>query len=209
MAEKSSLDKLIAYVGILVSVFGILFVGYFFLTFSSFIDTIHQSATSQVDSGIAILMDAKGIVSSTADSIDSLTSFAGNASTALNQSADAMEGVGTAIDSLASSLGSIPYMSAGTTAPLYSAASGMDDTADSMRETAGSMANVSGNAISTAAGVQSLEDDIDGNVASLEGTRRQLDEMHSTAKIGLILGSALVALLFVLNGLSFYRQLRE
>lgn len=208
MAEKSTLDRIISYVGILTSVFGILLVVYLFTVFGSFIDAFHQSAVSQADSAISILTDAKLIVSSTADSIDSFSSMARNASTALDQSAYAMDGMGDAVNSLAVSLGAIPYMPAEAINPLRSSATAMKGTGESIRDTAASMENISGTSLSTAAGVQSLEEDIDANIISLEATKRQIDDMQATARLGLFLASALVALTFLLNGLNFYRQLK-
>lgn len=208
MAEKSMLDRTISYVGILTCVFGILLVIYLFTVFGSFLDSFHQIAMNQTDSAIAVFVDAKTIVSSTADSIDSFGAFASNASTMLSQSSSAMTDMGSAVNSLAASLGAIPYMPAEAISPLYSSAAAMSDTADSMQDTAASMQNITDSTLSTATGVQSLKENIDANIRSLETTKRQMSEMYSTAKLGLFLTSALATLIFLLNGLTFYRQLK-
>jgi methyl-accepting chemotaxis protein len=141
--------------------------------------------------------------------MDSLTSFAKNASSTLNASAGSLESMGGAVGSLASSLASVPYMPEGALGPLQSAADELEGTAQGMRGTAASMANASDNALSTASGVQSLKEDIGDSIASMEDTKRQIDEMQRNAKIGLVLGSVLAVLMFALNSLSFYRQLKD
>lgn len=209
MAEKSGLDKAISYVGILVSVVGIALTLFFFLIFNGLIDGIHTSAIAQVDSAIAIMGDVQVIVEGTANSVDSFNSFAQNSSGAMDETADAVEAMATAMDALASGIGSIPYMPSEATGALEDSASQIEDTAEYMRETSNSMQNVSGNALSTAVGMQQLKEDVNSNIASLQQTRKQIEDMYGTAKLGLVLGTILLVMIFVLTALSFYRQLRE
>ena len=203
----SALDKTISYVGIAASGIGILFTVFMFIILNGTIDSVHKAATDQVDSAIAILQDAGGIVQSTADSMDSFSAFAKNASVSVNRSADAVGSMGDAIDLFATALGAIPYMGEAS-APLHDAADEMGKSEVYMHQTAASMANVTGNVVSTATGVQQLNSDIQDNVESLEKTKKELDNISGTLKIGLILGSLLALLLFALNGLTFYRQLQ-
>jgi cell division septal protein FtsQ len=57
--------------------------------------------------------------------------------------------------------------------------------------------------------VQQLKADVQNNIEAWEQTRKQINDMYATAKIGLILGTVLIVLIFILTALSFYRQLRE
>lgn len=205
----SALDKTISYVGMAASGVGIILTVFIFIVLNGAIDSAHKVATDQVDSAISILQDAGDIVQSTSDTMDSFSSFAKNASSSVERSADAISAMGDAFDTFASSLGSIPYMPSEATAPLHDAADEMDDTADHMQDTAAAMANMTDNAVSTATGVQQLKEDIDTNVESLQGAKKQLNDTAGMLKIGLVLGSLLGLLLFALNGLTFYRQLRQ
>lgn len=207
MASQKALDRVICFIGILAGIAGIAFTIYIYLVLGSMIDAIHASAISQADSAISLLQDAGGVVSSAAGTMDSLTLFAKNASSSLNQTADSIGSTGTAIGALASAISSIPYLPSQATAPLHSASSELQGTATSMRETASSMAGASDEALSAASGVKGLEDDIEESIAGLEETKGQLDAMHQTARLGLFLGTALAALTFCLNALTFYRQL--
>jgi len=208
MAKQAFLDKMICYAGILVGVFGILFSAYMFFVLGDAVDALHQTAISQADSAINILIDAKGIASTTSDSMDSLTSFAKNSSVALGQSADSLASMGAAISSLSSSLEQIPFMPAEATGSLESAAQDLSGAAEDMQDTASSMGDASDSALSTASGVSAMEDDIGRSIASLEDTKKRIDGIHSTARLGLLLGTMLAVLMFGLNALSFYRQLR-
>ncbi|MDD5172132.1 MAG: hypothetical protein PHF60_03800 [Candidatus ainarchaeum sp.] len=205
----SALDKIISYVVFGSSEVGILLTAFLFITLNGAIDSVHNAAIGQVDSAISILQDAGSIVQSTADSVDSFSAFAQYASVSVNQSADAIKGMGEAIDLFAASLGAVPYMPSEATAPLYASADEIGNTADYMHQTAASMANVTGNTVSTATGIQALKEDINTNVLSLQSTKKQIDDIAGTLKIGLVLGSLLALLLFALNGLTFYRQLRN
>ncbi len=209
MAEKSGLDKAISYVGILVSVVGILLTVFFFFILNGLIDGIHSSAIAEVDSAIGIMQDVGVIVDGTANSVDSFSSFAQNASGAMNETASAVEGMSTAMNALATGVSSIPLMPGDVSGALHDSASQIRDTADYMKETSFSMQNVSGNAISTATGVQQLKEDVHTNIAALEQAKRQIDDMHTTAQIALILGTVLIVLVFILNGMNFYKQLKE
>ncbi len=209
MAEKTGLDKAISYVGISISVVGVLLTVFFFLIFNGLIDGVHEAAIAQVDSAISIMRDLGVVVEGTADSVDSFSSFAQNASGAMDETAGAVEGMGTAMNALASGISSIPYMPGEATSALYASAEQIEGTAEYMRETSNSMQNVSENAVSTAMGVQQLKADVQNNIAAWEQTRKQINDMYATAKIGLILGTVLIVLIFVLTALSFYRQLRE
>jgi methyl-accepting chemotaxis protein len=93
------------------------------------------------------------------------------------------------------------------TDPLQSAAQGITGTAADMKNTAASMGNVTDNALATATGVTALKEDISQSIASLEGTKKQIDSIHGTVRLGLLLGTILAVLMFGLNALSFYRQL--
>jgi hypothetical protein len=207
MAKPTALDKVISYTGILVGIFGIIFTIYMFLVIGDAVDAIHAAAINQTNAAIGILADARGIVVATSDSMDSLTSFARNSSNALNQSADSFSSMGTAVSFLATSLGQVPYMPKEATDPLQSAAQGISGTAADMKNTAASMGNVTDNALATATGVTALKEDISQSIASLEGTKKQIDGIHGTVRLGLLLGTILAVLMFGLNALSFYRQL--
>jgi len=208
MGGLTLLDRTICYVGILVGVFGILFSIYMYLVIGDAVDAIRDTAIRQADSAIQILADAHGIVAATAGSLDSLTSFAKNSSATLNQSADSLSSMGIAVTFLATSLSQVPYMPGEATGPLASAAQGLSGTANGMKETAASMANVSDNALATATGVAAMDEDISDSIASLEDTKEQVEGLHATVRLGLLLGSILAVLMFALNGLNFYRQLR-
>jgi methyl-accepting chemotaxis protein len=208
MGSLALLDRIICFLGILVGVFGIIFSIYMFLVIGDGVDAIHGSAIGQVDSAISILADARGIVSATADSMNSLTSFAKNSSDTLNQTADSLSSMGTAVSFLAVSLGQVPYMPDEATGPLESAAQGLSGTAQDMKGTAASMAGVTDNALSTASGVAAMDEDIAKSITSLEETKKQIDGIHGTVRFCLLLGTILAVLMFGLNGLSFYRQLR-
>jgi hypothetical protein len=207
MAKPTTLDRIISYTGILVGVFGIVFSIYMFLVIGDAVDAIHNAAINQTDSAIGILGDAQGVVVAASDSMDSLTSFAKNSSGALNQTADSFSSMGTAISFLAVSLGQVPYMPKEATDPLQSAAQGISGTAMDMKGTAASMGNVTDNALATASGVTALKEDISQSIASLEETKKQIDSIHGTVRLGLLLGTILAVLMFSLNALSFYRQL--
>ncbi len=208
MAKPGMLDRIIAYTGILAGVFGIAFTIYMFLVLGDAVDAIRASSISQVDSVIGIMQDAHGIVAATAGSMDSLTAFAKNSSGTLNQSADSLSSMGSAVAFLAVSLSQVPYMPEEATGTLASAAEGLSGTAMDMKDTAASMSNVTDSALATASGVAAMEEDIAESIASLDETKRQIDGIHGTVRLGLLLGSMLAVLMFALNALNFYRQLR-
>jgi hypothetical protein len=209
MAALTALDKVICYLGMLVGVSGIVFSIYMFLALGDAVDALRESATGQVDSAIVILNDAHGIVSATAGSMDSLTAFAKNSSLALGQSADSLDSMGSAVSSLAASISLIPYMPGEASASLESAADGLSQTAKDMKGTAASMQSASDNALATMTGVSAMEEDISGSIQSLHETKMRIDGIHATVRLGLLIGTILAVLMFALNGLSFYRQLRQ
>ncbi|MFH0737471.1 MAG: hypothetical protein V1827_02145 [Candidatus Micrarchaeota archaeon] len=209
MAKPPFLDRAIAIVGILVGISGIIFSIYMYSVLSGAVTLVHDTAIAQADSAIGILADTKLIVQGTADSVDSLTSFAKNSSETLNQSADSFDSMGSAITSLATSLNSIPYMPQEATSSLRTAGEDLSGTADQMRDTAGSMGEVGDDALSTASGITALDEDIDKSIASLQDTKKQADDVAGTAQLGLLLGTISIVLLFCLNALSFYRQLKS
>lgn len=209
MAEKgSSLDKAIAYVGLGVSVVGILLALWFLFVFNGLLDAVHETSIDQVDAVIAMMGDTLMIVNSTANSIDSFSEFAVDGAETLDYSAEAVGGLADAAEGLAASLASIPLMPSDAVAPLYSTATELRTTADSMEKSAESMGEFSGETLSAALGVESLKENIQGSKRDMEATKRKLDEIHLTAKTGLFLGTVLLVLLFALNGLTFYRQLK-
>jgi hypothetical protein len=206
MAEKSGLDRAIAYFGVGASVVGILFALWSFFLFNGLLDAVHEAGVGQVDAVISMMGDTLVIVNSTANSMDSFSEAAADGAATMGYSAEAVGSLAEAVEGLAASLGSIPLMPSGATASLYSTASEMRASADSMEETAGSMGGFSGEALSATLGVQALEEDIAQSILELEQAKKKLDEIHFTAKSGLVLGTLLLVLLFALNGLSFYRQ---
>jgi len=209
MAEiKSSLDKAIAYVGILVGIAGIALTLWLFFVFDGLLDSLHQTSISQVDAVISVLHDSVDIVNYSAASIDSLGAFASNTSIALQYSADALDGMSTAVTGLADSIGSIPYMPSGTVAPLYDTSADISETADSIETTAASMQTASGDVLSATLGLQLLQADIEGSIEGMEKTKDDLDSIHFTAKTGLTLATVLLVLVFALNSLMFYQQLK-
>lgn len=209
MAEKKSgLDKAIGYLGIGASIMGILLMLWLFFVFNGLIDAMHEVSIGQVDSMIAMLEDSLMIVNATSNSVDAMGSFATNSSATLQHSASAMDGMAGAIDMLAFSLAAIPYMPSEATSPLYSASADMKNVAVSMQETADSMGEATGEALSAGLGIQQLEGEIEQSIANMEKTKKQIDDIHFTAKTGLVMGSLLLMMLFALNGLTFYRQLK-
>ena len=209
MAGKSGLDKAIAVFGVGVSVIGILLVLWFFFIFNGLLDAVHEISIGQVDAVISVLENTRLVVNSTATSVDSFGEFAEDAYVTLQSSADVMAGMSDAVGGLAAGVGTIPLMPAEVTNSLYSTSSDMGDTAVSMQETADSMEGVTQDTLSTALGIRAIEEDVEEGIANMEETKEKLDELHFTAKTGLFLGSALLVMLFVLNALSFYRQLKE
>jgi hypothetical protein len=103
----------------------------------------------------------------------------------------------------------IPLMPQDAGAPLESAADGLSLTAKDIRDTAASMQGVSDNALATMTGVSAMEEDIASSIRSLNETNARIDGIHATVRLGLLLGTILSVLMFGLNGLSFYRQLRQ
>jgi methyl-accepting chemotaxis protein len=209
MAGKSGLDKAIAVFGIGVSAVGILLIIWLFFMFNGLIDSFHEIGIGQVDAAISVLENTRIVVNSTATSIDAFGEFTTDAYDALQNSADVMEGMSGAVNGLAGAVGSIPYMPADVTSSLYSSAADMDAAAASMQGTADSMEDIKGGALSATLGIGQMESDIESSIEDMQKTKRKLDEMQFTAKTGLILGSMLLVMLFALNGLTFYRQLRE
>ena len=207
--KKSGLDKTIAVFGVGVSVVGILLALWFFFIFNGLLDSVHEISIGQVDAVISVLDNTRLVVNSTAASVDSFGQFAEDAYTTLQSSADVMVDMSGAVNGLAGAIGAIPYMPAEATAPLYSTASDMGNTAVSMQETADSMEGVTQDTLSTSLGIRAIEEDVEEGIANMDETRKQLDEMHFTAKTGLFLGTALLVMLFTLNALTFYRQLKE
>lgn len=208
-SNKTSLDKTIAYVGILVGIAGIALTLWLFFVFDGLLDSIHQTSLNQVDTVISVLHDSVEIVNYSAASVDSLGEFASNTSTALQYSADALGGMSIAVSGLADSIGSIPYMPKEAVAPLYSTSEDVSAMADSIEETAASMETASGDVLSATLGLQALQEDIENSIGGLEKTKDDISNMHLTAKTGLILGTILLILVFALNSLMFYRQLRQ
>ena len=210
MAEKkSSLDKTIAVFGVGVSVVGILLVLWFFFIFNGLLDSVHEISIGQVDAVISVLENTRLVVNSTASSVDSFGEFAEDAYTTLQSSADVMGGMSDAVSGLAGAIGAIPYMPSDVTGSLYSTSSDMKDTAVSMQETADSMENIKEDTLSTTLGITAIEEDVSTSIANMRETKEQIDEMHFTAKTGLFLGTLLLVMLFTLNALTFYRQLRD
>jgi len=207
-SNKSSLDKTIAYVGILVGIAGIALTLWLFFVFGDILDSLHQTSINQVDTVISVLHDSVSIVNYSAASIDSMAGFATDTSTALGYSADALDGMADAVEGLAFSLASIPYMPSETITPLYTTADDISSTADSIDETAVSMGAVSGDVLSATLGLQSLQGDIEESITGLEQTKNDLNSIYITAKTGLTLGTLLLILVFALNSLMFYRQLK-
>jgi len=207
-SNKSSLDKAIAYVGILVGIAGIALTLWLFFVFSDILDSLHQTSINQVDTVISVLHDSVDIVNYSAASIDSMAEFATDTSTALEYSSDALEGMADAVEGLAGSIASIPYMPSETVDPLYTTASDISDTGDSIAETAASMETASGDVLSATLGLQTLQGDIENSITGLEDTKKDLNNIHLTAKTGLTLGMVLLILVFALNSLMFYRQLK-
>lgn len=207
--SKSSLDKTIAYVGILVGIAGIALTLWLFFVFDGLLDSLHQTSIGQVDSVISVLDDSITIVNYSAASIDSMAEFATDTSVALGYSADALDGMSTAVTGLADSIGSIPYMPSETVNPLYDTALDISTMADSIKDTAGSMETASGDVVSTTLGLHALQQDIEESKEGMEKTKEDLNNIHFTAKTGLILASLLLVLVFALNSLMFYRQVKQ
>ncbi len=210
MAEKKSgLDKAIAVFGIGVSILGILLAFWFLFVFNGLLDSAHEISIGQVDSVISVLENTRLVVTSTASSVDSFGEFATDAYATLESSAEAMVGMSDAVSGLAAGVGAIPYMPSDVTNSLYSTSSDMSETAISMQETADSMKSIKNETLSTAIGITAIEEEVAEGIANMRETKKKLDEMHFTAKTGLFLGIGLLVMLFALNGLSFYRQLRD
>lgn len=210
MAEKKSgLDKAIAVFGIGVSVLGILLAFWFLFVFNGLLDSAHEISIGQVDSVISVLESTRLVVNSTASSVNSFGEFATGAYATLQSSAEVMVEMSGAVSGLASGVGSIPLMPSDVTNSLYSTSSDMSETAISMQETADSMESIKEDTLSTSLGITAIEEEIEDGIADMQKTKRKLDEMHFTAKTGLFLGIGLLVMLFALNGLSFYRQLRD
>lgn len=209
MERKSGLDKAIAVFGVGVSAVGILLIIWLFFMFNGLIDAFHEIGVGQVDAAISVLENTRLVVNSTATSVDAFGEFTTDAYATLQNSADVMEGMSGAVNGLAGAVGSIPYMPAEVTASLYSSAADMEEAASSMQETAGSMEEINEGALSATLGISQVESDIGSSISDMEKTKRKLDEMQFTAKTGLVLGSVLLVMLFALNALTFYRQLRE
>ncbi len=210
MAEKKgSLDKTIAVFGVGVSVVGILLVLWFFFIFNGLLDSVHEISIGQVDAVISVLENTRLVVNSTASSVDSFGEFATDAYATLQSSADVMVDMSGAVNGLAGAIGAIPYMPSDVTGSLYSTASDMGETAVSMQETADSMESIKEDTISTTLGITAIEEDVSTSIANMRETKKQIDEMHFTAKTGLFLGTLLLMMLFSLNALTFYRQLKE
>ncbi len=201
-------DRLISYAGIIASIAGIALAVWFFTVFNGLLDAVHETSIAQVDSAISIFNDSLTIVSATSESVDSLGSFTTNTSATIQYSAEALEGMADATGSFASSLGSLPLVPREAVAPLYDTASQMEEAAGSLEETASSMETASGDVLSAALGIQALEQSIEESMYGMEQTKEQMDSMHATAKTGLVLMTVLVIALFVLTGLSYYRQIR-
>ncbi|MBD3398585.1 hypothetical protein GF412_05075 [Candidatus Micrarchaeota archaeon] len=206
--KKSGLDKAIAVFGVGLSAFGILLAIWFLFLFNGMIDSVHQAGIEQADAVISVLQNTRIVVNSTAESVDSFAEFAGDAYITMQSSADVMADMSGAVSGLAGAVGAIPYMPAEVSGSLYSTASDMDTAAVSMQETAGSMEGVANETLSASLGINAIEEDVGKGIANLEKTKKELDAMHLTAKTGLFLGTGLLVMLFALNGLSFYRQLR-
>ncbi|MEM4272213.1 MAG: hypothetical protein QXH30_01360 [Candidatus Bilamarchaeaceae archaeon] len=209
MAEKSGLGKAISYVGIAVGAIGIMITIFFFFIFNGLLDGIHSASLAQVDSAIAVMRDVGIIVEGTANSVDSFNAFAQNASGAMGDAADAVGGMGDAMNALAIGVSAIPMMPEEVSGVLKESAKQIGETAESMQGASSSMEGVSGNALSTAMGIQQLKEDVQASIASLEQTKKQINEIYNSAKLALILGAALISLAFALIALSFYRQLNE
>ena len=141
--------------------------------------------------------------------MDSFGEFATDAYATLQSSADVMEGMSGAVSGLAGAVGAIPLMPAEVSGSLYSTSSDMSDTAVSMQETADSMESIKEETLSTTMGIRAIEEEVESGIADMQKTKRKLDEMHLTAKTGLFLGCALLVMLFALNALTFYRQLKN
>ncbi|MEM4359778.1 MAG: hypothetical protein QXT45_04560 [Candidatus Bilamarchaeaceae archaeon] len=206
---KGGLSKVISYTGIAVGIFGIAIIVWLFFVFNGLIDSIHQTIINQVDSTISMLQHARIITNSTAASVDSLGMVAANTSSALTSYASALEGVALATSSLAHSLGMIPYMPQEVITSMSSSADSMSNAAGFIIETAVSMETTSGTITSTSLGFGTLMTDIDVSIANMEQTKENINNIYLTAKTGLILFTILLILVFVLNILSFYRQLMQ
>gem|GEM_PF-1136561 len=207
--EKLDWDKVIATTGLLASIAGIGVTLIFYLMVAGLLDMMHSSTVEQVDSVILALNDAQALTASAAVSVNSYSSFVSNASESVDYTADALYGMSGAVDSLAAGLASIPYMPSEAVSPLYGTSSEIRTTAASLSSTADSMEGSSDDILATSIGLTSLNQNIEAVKIDMQETKRNLDRMRSTAGLGLLLGALMMVLLFAVNGISFFEQLRQ
>jgi methyl-accepting chemotaxis protein len=206
--EAKGIGRAVASIGLLACVAGVALLFFFYYTMAGLIDDMHESAAGQVDGTISVLEEARSAAASVEDSAGALTSSLSNASAGIESAAGALYDMGDAIEEVASGLAGIPLMPYDAVAPLYDTAGGIKDTSDYLYASAGGMEGSAGemqNATSSLGGVSA---EIGSAISELRDAKEDIGGMRDTAKGGLLLGSSLLAMLFVVNGVSFYLYLK-
>lgn len=199
--------NLVPVLGLAASAAGMTVTIAFYFMLAGLLGSINSTMLDQVDGTIAILEDTKAVTISAADSVNSFGNFIMNASSSIDYTAAALGQMGAATYGLAAGVAAIPYMPYEVVAPMYATASDMDAAADSLSGTSESMEDSSNDMLSTALGITALNDDLDSTISDLGKTRADLVAIHETAQLGLLLGTLVVLLMFVVNGLSFWQQM--
>ncbi|MEW5996600.1 MAG: hypothetical protein AB1657_03330 [Candidatus Micrarchaeota archaeon] len=203
-----SAGKTVPYLGIFAGATGILVTLWFYLTLAGLLDSMRGSAISQVRSVEEILADAEDVVAATEGGAGAFSSFAGNSSETLGSSAEMLDGMGSAVGSLADGLALIPLMPGDAVAGLRRTAGDMRESAANLAQAGELAARMQGSAAEASASLARIGEEMRDAGEGLADTEREIGEMHSTAKSALLLWSILLVAVFGINMLSFYGQLR-
>lgn len=208
MEAKVALGKIAAAGGIFVGVFGILATIWFYFTIGGVIDGIRDSALAQARSLDSILMNAELTVGYAEDTVESFSAFAGNTSSALGSYSEALYGMGQAVENAASGLGLVPLMPGDAVSGLMRTGADIKEAAAGMEGTSQSAKEVGDSASSATFSLSEIREEIGNARESIAQTERQINEMHSQAKLALLVLSILMAALFCLNIMVFAGQLK-